>query len=68
MGVTHSTCELIDFQINRANSKRFGLYFSKPKNAAYYTGERFFVVPYHLYPKQYTRGYLYGYYESPPPE
>lgn len=34
-----------------------------PKNKKYYSGERFFKVSRNLYP-QYTRGYIYGYYED----
>ena len=33
------------------------------KNIDYYKGERYFKVSRSLYP-QYTRGYLYGYYED----
>lgn len=34
-----------------------------PKNNEYYSGDRFFKVSRKHYP-QYTRGYLYGYYED----
>ena len=35
----------------------------KAKNAEYYTGERYFQVSRSLYP-QYTRGYIFGYWED----
>ena len=33
------------------------------KNFSYYTGKRYFKISRKLYP-QYTRGYIYGYYED----
>ena len=37
--------------------------YHNPKNFDYYTGERFFKISRRFYP-QYTRGYIYGYYED----
>tara|TARA_Y100001963_G_scaffold103375_1_gene142276 strand:+ start:1104 stop:1355 length:252 start_codon:yes stop_codon:yes gene_type:complete len=37
--------------------------YHNPKNFDYYSGERFCKISRSLYP-QYTRGYIYGYYED----
>ena len=55
---------LEDFQPNQNSSYEYSIYewqHTKPKNVQYYTGERFFKIPRHLYPDQFQRGIIYGY-------
>ncbi len=66
MGQAVSQYEVIDYSENRQFSKEHNInewHTIPPKNSKYYDGTRFFKVPRHLYP-QYTRGFMYGYYES----
>ncbi len=73
MGQSLSQFEVIDYAENRQFSKkqnikewqilRWHTILTPPKNSKYYDGTRFFKVPRHMYP-QYTKGYIYGYYES----
>ena len=42
--------------------------FIPPKNIEYYSGERFFKVSRSLYTNNYTKGYIYGYYDNPDKE
>ena len=66
MGQAISQFEVIDYSTNRQFSEEHNINEWQeipPKNSNYYDGTRFFKVPRHLYP-QYTKGYMYGYYES----
>lgn len=67
MGTTPSKAfEVIDWSPNRNFSKEHRInewYDQEPKNAEYYSGERFFKVSRNLYP-DYTKGWLYGYNED----
>ena len=53
MGATESRSMLLDYASNDTNTK--------PKNADYYNGKRFFKTSRAMYP-QYTHGWLFGYY------
>jgi len=35
-----------------------------PKNIEYYSGQRYFKISRKLYTNDYTRGYIYGYYDN----
>lgn len=66
MGQAITKYEVIDYSANRQFSEQHKINEWQeipPKNSKYYDGTRFFKVPRHLYP-QYTKGYMYGYYES----
>lgn len=66
MGTTPSRFMVLDWSVERQFSQEHNISEweeFEPKNTEYYEGTRFFKVSKSLYP-QYTRGWLYGYYEN----
>ena len=66
MGSTESSMTVVDYSPNSNFSEKHNISAwtkFKPKNDDYYKGNRFCKISRSLYP-QYTRGYLWGYYED----